>query len=113
MSNIRLHERSCEPINAELPILETPASIVDSCPTAMLAASGGQYAKRDKIHLDRNRGNETHESIVGVKDIFDADKIVRGLGGYLASRVEQITAPAAPAAPAEPAAPAAPAAPAE
>lgn len=73
-----------EPLNG-LPIhLEDLPTIVDTTPSAMMKANGGMYTKRDKIHLDTNSG-DSHNTPAMPKDVFQLERLGRGLGRRLMS----------------------------
>lgn len=72
----------------DMPIIKTPVSVVDCNASTMSMASGGEYLKRDHKHLDKNAVGQTHESLVPPRDIFEADAMMRGLGGYIMKQRE-------------------------
>lgn len=72
----------------EKPIIKTPVSVVDCNASTMSMASGGEYLKRDHKHLDKNAVGQTHDSLVPPTDIFEADRMVRGLGAYIMEQRE-------------------------
>ncbi|CAJ0596507.1 unnamed protein product [Cylicocyclus nassatus] len=53
----------------------------------MSMASGGQFVKRDKIHLDKNAKGESFSTLIPPRDVFDADRGLRGLSAYLREQI--------------------------
>lgn len=74
--------------DGEMPIIKTPISVVDCNASTMSMASGGEYLKRDHKHLDKNAVGQTHDSLLPPTDIFEADAMMRGLGGYIMKQRE-------------------------
>lgn len=93
------------------PHLEDIPSIIDSTPACMMRANGGLYCKQDKIHLDRSSG-DTHNTPPMPKDVFQLERIGRGLGVRLSS-LKPAPAPAPAPSPSPASAPAPAPAPAE
>lgn len=74
------------------PHLEDIPSPIDSTPSCMMRANGGLYCKQDKIHLDRTSG-DSHNTPPMPKDVFQLERLGRGLGVRLMSIKNNATAP--------------------